>query len=214
EKFGKAAGAGTRIEEPFQYALEDGTGIRGRIDRMDTAPGGATDVLDFKYSKKASDYAKNDERLQGPLYLLAVEKQFGLRAGAMFYCGLRDDVQIKEQIVPRERLAAAEATARRIAAEVRDGRAEPRPADLEPCRYCTFKDVCRYEAQAAELTAAEGAWWSSPTSNSVQSISDGWGRIRASWRGRGRARRPCWWSAFGGWCAMPAFRRRAFWRLR
>jgi len=157
EKFGKAAGAGTRIEEPFQYALEDGTGIRGRIDRMDTAPGGATDVLDFKYSKKASDYAKNDERLQGPLYLLAVEKQFGLRAGAMFYCGLRDDVQIKEQIVPRERLAAAEATARRIAAEVRDGRAEPRPADLEPCRYCTFKDVCRYEAQAAELTAAEGA---------------------------------------------------------
>jgi ATP-dependent helicase/DNAse subunit B len=157
EKYGKPAGAGTRIEEPFQYALDDETEIRGRIDRMDTMPDGTTDVLDFKYSKKASEFARNEDRLQGPLYLLAVEKKFGGRPGAMFYCGLRDDVQLKEQTVTRERLAAAEATALRIAAEVRAGHAEPRPADLEPCRYCTFKDVCRYEAAAIGLTVAEGA---------------------------------------------------------
>jgi ATP-dependent helicase/DNAse subunit B len=156
-EYGRPAGAGTRIEEPFQFALEDSVEIRGRIDRMDCTPEGAADVLDFKYSKKASEYARNEDRLQGPLYLLAVEKAFGLKPGAMFYCGLRDDVQLKEQTVTRERLAAAEVTARRIAAEVREGHAEPRPARLEPCRYCTFKDVCRYQATAAELTAAEGA---------------------------------------------------------
>ena len=95
--------------------------------------------------------------MQGPLYLLAVEKVFGLKPGAMFYCGLRDDVQLKEQTVTRERLTTAETTALRIGTEVREGHAEPRPADVEPCRYCPFKDVCRYEVAAAELTVAEGA---------------------------------------------------------
>jgi putative RecB family exonuclease len=158
-KYGKPAGPGTRIEEPFQFALHDADAveIRGRIDRMDSTPAGTADVLDFKYSKKASEYARDEDRLQGPLYLLAVERAFGLKPGAMFYCGLRDDVQLKEQTVTRERLAAAEATARRIAVEVRAGHAEPRPADLDKCRYCAFKDVCRYQATAAELTAAEGA---------------------------------------------------------
>jgi ATP-dependent helicase/DNAse subunit B len=156
-KYGKPATAGTRIEEAFQFAVDETLQLRGRIDRMDIEPDGRANVVDFKYSKRASELAKDEDRLQGPLYLLAVEKAFQRKAGSMFYCGLRDDVQIKEQTVTRERLAAAEATALRIAGEVRAGHAEPRPADLEPCRYCTFKDVCRYQAATAELSAAEGA---------------------------------------------------------
>jgi CRISPR/Cas system-associated exonuclease Cas4 (RecB family) len=124
---------------------------------MDTRPDGKTDVVDFKYSKQASEYAKSEDRLQGPLYLLAVQKAFGLEPGSMFYCGLRDDVQNKEQVVTRERLEAAETTALRIAAELGEGHAEPRPADLGKCRYCTFKDVCRYRPAAAALSMSEGA---------------------------------------------------------
>jgi ATP-dependent helicase/DNAse subunit B len=157
ERYGRPAGERTRIEEPFEFTLDERTRIRGRIDRMDTAADGRTDVLDFKYTKRASDYAKDDDRLQGPLYLLGVEKTFNLKAGAMFYCGLRDDVQLKQQTVTRERLESAEVTVQRILREVREGHAEPRPADLEKCRYCTFKDVCRYQAAAAGMTVAEGA---------------------------------------------------------
>jgi ATP-dependent helicase/DNAse subunit B len=156
-KYGRPATADTRIEETFQFAVDESLQLRGRIDRMDIGADGRADVVDFKYSKRASELAKDQDRLQGPLYLLAVEKAFQRKAGSMFYCGLRDDVQLKEQTVTRERLAAAETTALRIASEVRAGHAEPHPADLEPCRYCTFKDVCRYQATAAELSAAEGA---------------------------------------------------------
>jgi ATP-dependent helicase/DNAse subunit B len=153
---GQPAGPGTRIEEPFQFALNESTEVRGRIDRLDCLPGGTVDVLDYKYSKKASDYARDGNRLQGPLYLLAVEKVFGLKPGKMSYCGLRGAVQFVAQEVTGERLTAAAETTLRIAAEVSEGHAEPRPASLDPCRYCTFKDVCRYEPAAAALTVAEG----------------------------------------------------------
>jgi hypothetical protein len=153
---GQPAGPGTRIEEPFEFALNDEVKIRGRIDRMDCLPDDTADVVDYKYSKKASEFARDVNRLQGPLYLLAVEKAFGLKPGNMSYCGLRGAVQSVVQEVTGERLAAAAETTLRIAVEVREGRAEPRPADLAPCRYCTFKDVCRYQPAAAALTVAEG----------------------------------------------------------
>jgi ATP-dependent helicase/DNAse subunit B len=153
---GKPAGPGTRVEEPFQFTLDECLEVRGRIDRMDCLPDGKADVVDYKYSKRASDYAKDVNRLQGPLYLLAVEKVFGLKPGKMSYCGLRGAVQLVAQEVTAERLDAARETTLRIAAEVRDGHAAARPADLGPCRYCTFKDVCRHQPAAAALTAAEG----------------------------------------------------------
>jgi RecB family exonuclease len=156
EGAGQPAGPGTRIEEPFQFALNESIEVRGRIDRMDCMPDGKADVVDYKYSKRAADYAKDVNRLQGPLYLLAVEQVFHLKPGKMSYCGLRGAVQFVAQEVTGERLTAARETTLRIAAEVREGHAEPRPASLEPCRYCTFKDVCRYEAAAAGLTVAEG----------------------------------------------------------
>ena len=153
---GRPAGHGTRVEEPFQFALDDSIQVRGRIDRMDCLPDGTADVLDYKYSKKASEYARDVNRLQGPLYLLAVEKVFGYKPGKMSYCGLRGAVKFVAQEVTGERLTAAAETTLRIAAELREGQAAPRPADLGPCRYCTFKDVCRYQPAAAALALAEG----------------------------------------------------------
>ena len=43
--------------------------------------------------------------LQGPLYLLAVEKVFGLKPGKMLYCGLRGAVQLRgADVTARDRL--------------------------------------------------------------------------------------------------------------
>jgi ATP-dependent helicase/DNAse subunit B len=149
--------AGTRVEEPVEFALSDTVVLKGRIDRLDPAPDGRADVIDYKYTKNASDYARDENRLQGPLYLLAVEKVFGLEAGTMYYCGLRGAVKYVPQEVQPERVRSAVETTLSAAGEIRAGNAAPRPAVLGPCRYCTFKDVCRYRAAAGEFTTAEGA---------------------------------------------------------
>jgi len=150
-------GPGTQVELPIQFDLASDVTLRGRIDRLDRTPDGRAQVIDYKYSKKAADYANDTDRLQGPLYLLAVEKALGLEPGGMSYCGLRGAVQYADQHAPRERREAAVETTLRVIAEVREGNAAPRPADLAPCRYCTFKDVCRYRASDAALAVTEGA---------------------------------------------------------
>jgi ATP-dependent helicase/nuclease subunit B len=152
----RPAGPGTRVEESFELELSGAVALKGRIDRIDTSDGSVA-VIDYKYSKQASDYAKNENKLQGPLYLLAAQRVFGLEAAAMYYCGLRGGVKYVEQTVTRERMDAAVETTLRAAAEIREGNAVPRPADTGPCRYCTFKDVCRYQVAAGGLTVAEGA---------------------------------------------------------
>lgn len=150
-------GAGTEVELPVQFEMDGELALRGRIDRLDRTPDGKADVIDYKYSKKAADYAKSPDRLQGPLYLLAVERALGLEPGAMTYCGLRGEVRYAEQQAARERRVAAAETTLRIIGEVREGHAAPRPNDLARCRTCTFKDVCRYQAAEAALAVAEGA---------------------------------------------------------
>jgi RecB family exonuclease len=149
--------AGTRVELPFQFEVEGEVAVRGRIDRLDRTDDGRAHVTDYKYSKKASEYARSPDRLQGPFYLLAVEKAFGLEPGGMMYCGLRGGVQYIKQPVTRERLDAALETTLRVIGEVREGNAAPRPADLARCAYCSLKDVCRYEAAEAVLATTEGA---------------------------------------------------------
>lgn len=153
----RPASAATQVELPVEFALDSEVSLRGRIDRLDRTPDGRGHVIDYKYSKKASDYAKDIDRLQGPLYLLAVEKVLGWEPGGMTYCGLRGAVQYVDQHVPPERREAAVETTLRVIGEVKEGNAAPRPADLAPCRQCTFKDVCRYQASAAALAIPEGA---------------------------------------------------------
>jgi ATP-dependent helicase/DNAse subunit B len=145
----------TQAEVPFEFELPDSVSLRGRIDRLDLTPAGRADVVDYKYSKK--DYSKQVNRLQGPLYLLAVEKALGYLAGEMSYCGLRGEVKYAPQPLTRDDLRSAAETTLRVAAEVRSGNAAPQPADLAPCRYCAFKDICRYQAAAGALIVAEGA---------------------------------------------------------
>jgi hypothetical protein len=93
-----------------------------------------------------------------------LRKQFQKEPAAMVYIGLKD-----------EKLAAAgwgeiagvtglspmppdwiENTVSRVSkkvAEFRNGAIEPRPANLDSCRYCTVRDACRFE-QSAEIETA------------------------------------------------------------
>jgi hypothetical protein len=86
----------------------------------------------------------------------------------MYYCSLRDGVEYAgwgEQpdwlagtaIQPFSREWLDSAIERSVAAsrQIMAGRTVPYPSDLTKCRWCEFKDVCRYEG--ASTVVAEGA---------------------------------------------------------
>jgi ATP-dependent helicase/DNAse subunit B len=158
------SGPHTEAEVKFEYELAPGLRVKGRIDRLDRTACGRAYVIDYKYSVK--DPTRNELLLQGPLYLLAAERQFGLRPAAMYYCRIRDAVRYSgwgDETAPlsaaplsREWLEAASAASQDAAAGIRAGVVEPRPADPALCGYCDFRDVCRIDTAAA-AALAEGA---------------------------------------------------------
>jgi ATP-dependent helicase/DNAse subunit B len=156
------------VEVSCNFELAAGLGIRARVDRLLKAPDGRGFVIDYKYSKTSKDKVANSDLLQGPLYWLAAERAFGLQPAGMYYCSLRDGVEYAgwgEQpewlagtaIQPFSREWLASAIERSVVAsrQIMAGRIVPCPSDLTKCRWCDFKDVCRYEAAVAVV--AEGA---------------------------------------------------------
>jgi ATP-dependent helicase/DNAse subunit B len=161
-------GEQSRTEAEFQYVLEEGVEVKGKIDRLDVVsrgdrPGGLSHmarVIDYKYSgeKNTRDRKDNDDLLQAPLYLLAAERHFGLEPAGMTYIGLKGGVVLAEwkdgELPEGWREAATERTMRIVAA-IRSGRMEVAPSDRDKCRYCDFRDVCRVAGE--EAAVAEGA---------------------------------------------------------
>jgi ATP-dependent helicase/DNAse subunit B len=152
----------TRPEQKFRFTLADDVEISGRIDRLDVTPDGSAFVIDYKYSgaQGIKNRAADLNLLQPQLYVLAVERLFGLRAAGMFYWGLKGGIQRKgwsEPFPPGWREQAIETTLR-IAGEIRAGRVEPSPADPGKCRFCDFRDVCRFEAATGELAEGNPSW--------------------------------------------------------
>lgn len=155
-------------EEPFDLTLGDSLKLRGRIDRIEKTGDGRVFVIDYKYSaaQRIQALVKNPRFVQGQLYLLAAERQLNLEAAGMFYCSLKKEVKyggwstpvpgLKSEPLTRELLDRAVETGIRAAAGMREGKVAPEPADLEPCAYCDFRDVCRHRAGVKVLTA-EGA---------------------------------------------------------
>lgn len=156
-------------EQDFRLQLQDGTEVVGRIDSVTKRPDGRGVVIDYKYSRDVRKLQKKATAVQGPLYLLAVEQQFGLAPAAMLYCSLKGGVEYAgwgEPIegidcVPEEftRAWLDEAVEKVLsaAAQIRGGRIAPEPVDTEPCRrYCDFRDACRIDL-ATEALAADDA---------------------------------------------------------
>jgi ATP-dependent helicase/DNAse subunit B len=152
------SGFGSRSEEKFQFPLNHTLVISGRIDRIDTDEHGAAYVIDYKYS--AVDRVKkkrNGKQLQGPLYLLAAKNQFGVRPAGMFFVALKGGVEYIgwsesglacSSPIPPEWSETPERVTQ-IAAQMRQGRIAPMPADTKTCGYCDARDICRIEVTQA-----------------------------------------------------------------
>jgi ATP-dependent helicase/DNAse subunit B len=147
-----------RTEQKFRYTLGAGVEISGRIDRIDVTPEGGAYVIDYKYSgaQNLRNLAVNESLLQPQLYLLALERCFALRPEGMSYWGFKGGVQ-RTAWTPFDAAQTIE-TALRIAGEVRAGRVEPSPSDQAKCRFCDYRDVCRFEAAEAALTEEASSW--------------------------------------------------------
>jgi ATP-dependent helicase/DNAse subunit B len=143
----------SRMEEKFVFQLDESLAISGKIDRLDTAPDGRAYVIDYKYSgaQSTKEKVKDESLLQAPLYLMAAEEYFGLKAAGMFYVGLKGGVVYagwKE--IPEGWLERKKEQTLQVVAEIRAGRVDVAPANPDKCRYCEFRDVCRVEAGEAE----------------------------------------------------------------
>ncbi len=147
-----------RAEQEFHYQLGADVEIRGRIDRVDVSPGGGAFVIDYKYSgaQNTKNRASGENLLQPQLYLLALERCLNLRPDGMSYWGLKGGVQ---RTAPMPFAPAqAIATTLRIVDEIRAGRLAPHPADTDKCRYCDFRDACRFVTIETAVADGEPAW--------------------------------------------------------
>ena len=153
-----APGCEIRTEQKFRYKLSADVEISGRIDRIDLTPDGAY-VIDYKYSgaQNTKSLAANENLLQPQLYMLAVERFFEMPPAGMSYWGFKGCMQRTPwiQFDPSQTIE----TALRIAGEIRAGRVEPHPADLDKCRFCELRDVCRFVVAApAGLVEGASSW--------------------------------------------------------
>ncbi|MGH9558060.1 MAG: PD-(D/E)XK nuclease family protein [Bryobacteraceae bacterium] len=169
-----ALGWTSRVEEEFSFALNPLLTISGRIDRLDIGPANQALVIDYKYStgNKIRERVAEHEAgnlVQGGLYLLAAERQFGLIPVGMLYCGLRKGVVwggwhasaagldgIGERRTSgglRELIDAAAAKAMEVYESIASGKIDVHPADSDKCAWCDFRDICRVETAPARRAA-------------------------------------------------------------
>ena len=161
----------TLTELPFEFTLAEGLRVRGRIDRIDVGESGAV-VVDYKYSRRANVLKRVNgaQSLQGPLYVLAAETVMDQPVTAMLFAGLRLEKKHDEPVLEgwtaagfeparepltREWLEAGRALAIETANRIWSGRFAPKPADPKRCKWCDYRDVCRYEGVAAVAAEAE-----------------------------------------------------------
>lgn len=142
-------------EQQFEMEVNPSLRLSGRIDRIDRLPDGSAIVVDYKYSNRQNTRSKttDDTKLQGPLYVHAVEQKLGCRVSAMVYLSLREKCYAYGWgEVPGLTLAPLKpdwkesglTRAIEVIERFREGRIAPDPATTEPCRYCDYRDLCRY----------------------------------------------------------------------
>ena len=151
----------SRMEEKFEFALDDGLAISGKIDRLDVAADGTAYVVDYKYSNAQNTKNRRDNKnlLQAPLYLMAVEKFFGLKAAGMYYLGLKGGIEPagwEAAELDPDWLDQSRTRTLTIVEQIRGGRMDVAPTDRDKCRFCDCADVCRIEIAQPQI-AVEGA---------------------------------------------------------
>lgn len=149
-----SAGA-AQTEVPFEWEVEPGLVLKGRIDRLDVTEDGRAVIIDYKYANSARvrDKVRNGRVLQAPLYVLACETTLKREVAGMFYLGLKKDVKCagwgsgfggEGEPLTQEWLEAGLAAAREAISTIRAGSTAPEPDDTELCGFCELRDVCRH----------------------------------------------------------------------
>jgi ATP-dependent helicase/DNAse subunit B len=156
----------SQMEQKFLFPLAEDLDLSGRIDRIDTAADGRCYVVDYKYSRaQLVKERKKDVPLQAPLYVIAAEQAFGVKASGFFFVGLKagvqyagwsDDGLIDADPLPRDWTEEAREKVSGMVREIRAGRVVPNPTDRDRCVFCDARDICRFETGTVE-PIAEGA---------------------------------------------------------
>jgi DNA helicase-2/ATP-dependent DNA helicase PcrA len=140
------------VEREFSFLLE-GDRVRGRMDRIDVAPGaesgpeGASPervvITDYK-SSDVRDPARARERardsLQLQIYAMAYQAETGRLPDAVQLWFLESGLVGRAEVDPK-RLDKARDSIKRVAAGIRTLRFEAAP-DYLSCSYCAFRDIC------------------------------------------------------------------------
>jgi ATP-dependent helicase/DNAse subunit B len=169
-------GWNTEVERDFRFALSPELTIRGRIDRLDAGPRGEALVIDYKYSagnkiRERVDESESGNLVQAGLYMLSVERAFGLKPIGMLYCGVKKEIswggwslaaaalermgESRTQEGLRELMDEAARRATEAHAAISSGEIAVRPLDSKKCLWCDYRDACRIEMIGAEAPPAK-----------------------------------------------------------
>jgi len=164
----------SKPETSFQFDVGREFIVRGRIDRIDYFEDGSALVIDYKYSPlpTIANLVKAHEhgtRVQGALYMLALEQQPGRRVCGMLFGAIRNGPGWRGWHLPmpglerigtscdaatlRELMDRAILQVQRAVTEIWAGRIEPCPAEPQRCHQCEFRDICRIEAAQQRVLA-------------------------------------------------------------
>jgi len=128
------------VEVEFLFELEDGTNVKGFIDRLDVF-GGTADIIDLKTQKNAFEPSELTGNWQARIYNVAVRKKFPevTEKLSVSFWVLRHRVQ-------RVYLTAEDAERDCVVLmdKAREIRAcsNPRPSPSGLCRFCLYREQC------------------------------------------------------------------------
>ncbi len=124
-------------EESFEIPV-GATKVVGRIDRIDSRPGGGVAIVDYK-TGKARDQKSADESLQLSLYAIAASEVWGYKVDALIFHNLEENVPVISTRSEAQ-LQEARMTVQKAAEGIASGVFEPNP-DMH-CAFCAYRSLC------------------------------------------------------------------------
>lgn len=136
-------------EEWFDVQIA-GTKLSGRIDRIDRAPDGSVNIIDYK-TGKARSQEDADESLQLSIYAMAAQEKWGYRIGELRFQNLEGNVAV---VSTRDEFQLERASERVKEAALRIAEGNFQPKAGFHCNFCSFRGLCpAREKRVPNLTA-------------------------------------------------------------
>lgn len=135
----------TMRNTPVAGRILDGIQINGKIDRIDTLPGGTQRVVDYKTGndKKKPSELRNQvaKEVQLAIYKYAGASELGVDAEGLVYYFLENDQPVIEAEATQEHVDEVRATIDEVADKIISLDFTPKPEHMK-CQTCAFSHVC------------------------------------------------------------------------